>query len=106
MYLGVFVKDNKEICAAYRDQLEILFKVRVCELIELARQLNKEHPRNFEFQMLMGAHDKRKEELAGEGYKVCGYIPYGKGWLGYFLCRLNEQKRDIRTALVCVLKGD
>ena len=90
----------------YRDQLEILFKVRGCELIELARQLNKEHPRNFEFQMLMGAHDKRKEELAGEGYKVCGYIPYGKGWLGYFLRRLNEQKRDIRTALVCVIKGD
>ena len=76
------------------------------ELIELAMQLNREHPRNFEFQMLMGAHDKRKEELAREGYKVCGYIPYGKGWLGYFLRRLNEQKRDIKTALVCVIKGD
>jgi len=56
--------------------------------------------------MLMGVHDKRKEELAGEGYKVCGYIPYGKGWLGYFLRRLNEQKGDIKTALVCIIKGD
>ena len=66
----------------YRDQLEILFKVRGCELIELARQLNKEHPRNFEFQMLMGAHDKRKEELAGEGIRSVVIYPTARaGWV-------------------------
>jgi len=31
-----------------------------------------------------------KRNWPGRGYKVCGYIPYGKGWLGYFLRRLNE----------------
>ena len=112
----IAIKRHEDIRKAYADLLEMLFRegglelIAVAthdnELIELARQLNKEHPRNFEFQMLMGAHDKRKVELAGEGYKVCGYIPYGKGWLGYFLRRLNEQKRDIKTALVCVIKGD
>lgn len=112
----IAIKRHEDIRKAYADLLEMLFRegglelIAVAthddELIELAMQLNKEHPRNFEFQMLMGAHDKRKVELAGEGYKVCGYIPYGKGWLGYFLRRLNEQKRDIKTALVCVIKGD
>ena len=112
----IAIQRHEDVRKSYADQLEMLFRegglelIAVAthdnELIELARQLNRDHPRNFEFQMLMGAHDKRKEELAGEGYKVCGYIPYGKGWLGYFLRRLNEQKRDIKTALVCVIKGD
>ena len=112
----IAIKRHEDIRKAYADQMEMLFKegglelIAVAthddELIELARQLNRDNPRNFEFQMLMGAHDKRKEELAREGYKVCGYIPYGKGWLGYFLRRLNEQKRDIKTALFCVIKGD
>jgi proline dehydrogenase len=112
----IAIKRHEDIRKAYADLLEMLFKVggpgliavatHDDELIELAMRLNKEHPRNFEFQMLMGVHNKRKEELAGEGYKVCDYIPYGKGWLGYFLYGLNEQKRDIKTALVCVLKGD
>ncbi|MDF1558282.1 MAG: proline dehydrogenase family protein [ANME-2 cluster archaeon] len=112
----IAIKKHCDIRKVYADQLEMLFRegglerIAVAthddELIDMARQLNKDHPRNFEFQMLMGAHDKRKEQLAGEGYRVCGYIPYGKGWLGYFLRRLNEQKRDIKTAIVCVLKGD
>ncbi len=112
----IAITKHDDIRKAYTDQMEMLFKegglklIAVAthddELIDMARQLNRDHPRNFEFQMLMGAHDKRKEELAREGYKVCGYIPYGKGWLGYFIRRLNEQKRDIKTALVCVLKGD
>ncbi len=112
----IAIKRHEDIRKAYADLLEMLFKVggpgliavatHDDELIELAMRLNKEHPRNFEFQMLMGVHNKRKEELAGEGYKVCDYIPYGKGWLGYFLYGLNEQKGDIKTALVCVLKGD
>ncbi|MCL7475285.1 MAG: proline dehydrogenase family protein [Methanosarcinales archaeon] len=112
----IAIKEHCDIRKAYADQMEMLFRdggpelIAVAthddELIELARQLNRDHPRNFEFQMLMGAHDKRKEELARDGYRVCGYIPYGKGWLGYFLRRLNEQKRDIKTAVVCVIKGD
>jgi len=112
----IAIKRHEDIRKAYADMLEMLFRegglelIAVAthddELIELAMQLNKKYPRNFEFQMLIGTHDKRKEELAREGYKVCGYIPYGKGWLGYFLHGLNEQKRDIKTALVCVIKGD
>lgn len=112
----IAIKKHNDIRKAYANQMEMLFSeggpelIAVAthddELIELARQLNRDHPRNFEFQMLMGAHDKRKEELARDGYRVCGYIPYGKGWLGYFLRRLNEQKRDIKTAIVCVIKGD
>ncbi|MCL7412600.1 MAG: proline dehydrogenase family protein [ANME-2 cluster archaeon] len=112
----IAIRKHDDIRKAYEDQMEMMFRnggpelIAVAthddELIDLARQLNRDHPRNFEFQMLMGAHDKRKEELAREGYKVCGYIPYGKGWLGYFLRRCNEQKRDIKTAVVCVIKGD
>jgi len=112
----IAIERHEDIKKAYANLLEMLFRewepglIAVAthddELIELAIQLNKEHPLNFEFQMLVGTHDKRKEELVREGYKVCGYIPYGKSWLGYFLHGLNEQKRDIRRALVCVIKGD
>lgn len=112
----IIIKKHDDIRKAFADQLDMLFEqgglalIAVAthdeKLIEHAKQLNKDYPRKFEFQMLMGVHDRRKENLAKEGYRVSGYIPYGKGWLGYFLRRLNEQKRDIKTALVCLIKRE
>ncbi len=112
----IAIQKHDEIRRVFASQLESLFKkgeleciavaTHDAELIELAKRLNRENQRRFEFQMLMGVHDRRKETLAQEGYRVSGYIPYGKGWLGYFLRRLNEQKRNIKTAFISLFRQD
>jgi len=112
----IIIKDHNKVTEAFASQMESLFKnggpgliavaTHDSSLIELAKELHKTYPRNFEFQMLMGVRDKLKEKLVGGGYRVSGYIPYGKGWLAYFLRRLNEQKRDIKTGFISLFKQD
>lgn len=113
---SIAIQDQDKISRAFADQLETLFERGDMELIavathdinliHLAEQLYSEKQLNFEFQMLMGVNDKLKEKLVEDGYKVSGYIPYGKGWLGYFLRRLNEQKRNIKTAIISLVRQD
>ena len=40
---------------------------------------------DFEFQMLYGVRKGLQEQLAGEGYRVRCYVPYGGQWFPYFL---------------------
>ncbi len=65
------------------------------KLIVKAEALSKEHKANFEFQMLKGIRDDLKQRLAGEGYRVSDYIPYGPEWFNYSKRRLRERKRTI-----------
>jgi len=65
------------------------------KLVLKAEALGKEHETDFEFQMLRGIRDDLKEKLAGEGYKVNSYIPYGPEWFNYSKRRLRERKRTI-----------
>jgi proline dehydrogenase len=113
---NIALKNHDEISQAFSDQLSQLFIKGGAELIavathddnliKLAKELNKTYPREFEFQMLMGVRDRLKENLVKEGYKVSGYIPYGKGWLPYYVRRLNEQKRNIKTGFISLFKQD
>ena len=45
----------------------------------------------FEFQMLYGVRRGLQESLAGEGYPVRVYVPYGPDWVPYFYRRLRER---------------
>lgn len=45
----------------------------------------------FEFQMLYGVRTQLQRKLAGEGYKVRCYVPYGRMWYPYFVRRLAER---------------
>lgn len=49
----------------------------------------------FDFEMLLGIKRKSQKELAGQGYRVRVYIPYGKNWLPYTIRRLRERKENI-----------
>jgi proline dehydrogenase len=60
-----------------------------------AEELNKENKASFEFEMLQGIRDDLKLRLAGEGYRVGDYIPYGPEWFNYSKRRLRERKRTI-----------
>ena len=63
-------------------------------LLEEAKRLAKEKnlPNDkWEFQMIMGIQREMQTKLAGEGYGMRVYIPYGKDWVGYFMRRLSER---------------
>jgi len=65
------------------------------KMVLQAEELSKDHEPEFEFQMLKGIRDDLKEKLAGQGYRVSDYIPYGPEWYNYSKRRLRERKRTV-----------
>ena len=49
----------------------------------------------FEFQMLYGVRRELQEQLAGEGFDVRVYVPYGTQWYPYFMRRLAERPANV-----------
>ncbi|MEU7616314.1 proline dehydrogenase family protein [Micromonospora rifamycinica] len=52
-------------------------------------------PGEFEFQMLYGIRPDEQGRLAGEGYTVRTYLPYGDDWYGYLMRRLAERPANL-----------
>ena len=44
----------------------------------------------YEFQMLLGVREERRDELVGQGHRLRVYVPFGEHWYGYSLRRLQE----------------
>jgi proline dehydrogenase len=44
----------------------------------------------YEFQMLLGVREARREELVAEGHRLRVYVPFGEHWYEYSLRRLQE----------------
>lgn len=49
----------------------------------------------FEFQMLMGVRPEEQIRLAGLGYKVRVYVPYGDDWYAYLMRRMAEKPANL-----------
>ena len=49
----------------------------------------------FEFQMLYGIRRDLQERLAGEGYNVRVYVPYGSQWYPYLTRRMAERPANL-----------
>jgi len=49
----------------------------------------------FEFQMLYGIRRDLQRKLAGQGYGVRVYIPFGAEWYPYFMRRLAERPANV-----------
>ena len=62
--------------------------------IEYARE-RKISADRFEFQMLYGVRRDLQRKLAGEGYRVRLYVPYGNAWYPYFMRRLAERPANV-----------
>ena len=75
------------------------------DMINEALELNKKYLRKFEFQMLQGVREKLAAELAGQGYRVNEYVPYGPRWLAYFTRRLKEKPGNIITMFRSLVSG-
>ena len=52
-------------------------------------------PDAFEFQLLHGVRPDEQLRLAGEGYTVRVYVPYGVDWYGYMVRRLAERPANL-----------
>ncbi len=44
----------------------------------------------YEFQMLLGVRENRRDDLLKKGHNVRIYVPFGKDWYGYSTRRLKE----------------
>jgi proline dehydrogenase len=49
----------------------------------------------FEFQMLYGVRRDMQRRLAGEGFGVRCYVPFGTEWYPYFMRRLAERPANV-----------
>lgn len=49
----------------------------------------------FEIQMLLGVRRDEQQRLAGLGYRVRVYVPYGRAWYPYFMRRLAERPANV-----------
>ncbi|MCX7908251.1 MAG: proline dehydrogenase family protein [Ignavibacteria bacterium] len=45
---------------------------------------------DYEFQMLLGVREERRNELLRMGHRLRVYVPFGKDWYGYSTRRLKE----------------
>ena len=52
-------------------------------------------PGSFEFQMLYGVRPDEQLRLAGLGYTVRSYVPYGTQWYAYLMRRLAERPANL-----------
>ena len=53
----------------------------------------------FEFQMLYGVRRDLQEQLAGAGWRVRVYVPFGEQWYPYFMRRLAERPANVSFLL-------
>lgn len=68
------------------------------KMIKATRDFSKEKniPKSaYEFQMLYGVRRDLQVKLAGGGYGMRVYVPYGKHWYPYFMRRLAERPANI-----------
>ena len=61
-------------------------------------------PDRFEFQMLYGIRRDLQAELAGEGFRLRVYVPFGREWFPYFMRRLAERPANIGFVIRGVLR--
>jgi proline dehydrogenase len=47
-------------------------------------------PDRYEFQMLLGVREQKRDALIKEGHKMRIYVPFGHDWYGYSVRRLKE----------------
>ncbi len=53
----------------------------------------------YEFQMLLGVRESRRDEILSMGHKLRVYAPFGEDWYGYATRRLEENP-DMATTIV------
>lgn len=107
---SVAVRGRRAVEAAYLRCLDILMRGQGVPLVAthdprligaaltLAERLGRDRS-SFEIQMLYGVRAREQVRLAGEGYTVRVYVPFGSDWYAYFMRRLAERPANLRFFL-------
>jgi proline dehydrogenase len=112
----VAFQKKREIDAQYRFLTDWLFEkgtdpaiaTHDSELIDHAKQTAHRAgagPRDFEIQMLYGVRRELQERLAGDGYRVRVYVPYGVAWYPYLMRRIAERPANLAFFLRALARG-
>jgi proline dehydrogenase len=107
---GVAWQDKTDVDAAYERQMLRLMRAgrqpalatHDVRLIRRAVEVAKAEgiARDaFEFQMLYGVRRDIQEQLAGAGWRVRTYVPFGSQWYPYFMRRLAERPANVSFIL-------
>lgn len=98
---SIAYKDREEIRQNYNKLLVFMFEngfypaiaTHDEPLIQFAEEYIKKNgiqKSEYEFQMLLGVRENRRNELLKSGHNVRIYVPYGEDWYGYSTRRLKE----------------
>ncbi len=98
---SIAYKDREKVRENYLKVLELMLKsgnyVGIAThddyLINSAKKMIEQLkvPKDkFEFQMLLGVREDRRDKTNSEGYKIRIYVPFGKDWYPYSVRRLKE----------------
>ncbi len=72
--------------------------------LDLVEQLDV--PREqYEFQMLLGVREERRDDLVDQGHPMRVYVPYGAQWYEYSVRRLRENPRVAGQVAEATLRG-
>lgn len=113
---SVAFKEPEEIRTNYKKMLRLLVengsKVHIAThdeaLITDAEQFiasQKLEESEYEFQMLLGVRESRRDVLIANGHTVRIYVPFGEDWYGYSTRRLKENPQVAGYVAKAVLTG-
>ncbi|MBL7998952.1 MAG: proline dehydrogenase family protein [Candidatus Kapabacteria bacterium] len=60
----------------------------------------------YEFQMLLGVREERRNDIISDGYRMRIYVPFGEDWYGYSVRRLKENPQIAGYVLKALLTGE
>jgi proline dehydrogenase len=103
-------KNKKEIRDNYKKLLRLIFENEMYiaiathdeELLKDALDYIKDNnitKDKYEFQMLLGVREKRRNEIIAMGHNLRVYVPFGEDWYGYATRRLKENP-NMATVIV------
>jgi proline dehydrogenase len=112
---AIAYQQKSEVDAAFQALMQLLLSEGVAPaiathdpaLIDATKQFARSRglgPDGFEFQMLYGIRRDLQTALAGEGYKVRIYVPFGKEWFAYFMRRLGERPANVSFVVKSLLR--
>lgn len=113
---AVAFKDADEIRANYRKLLRLLIDggarphiathdealIVDAESVVRERKLQREQ---YEFQMLLGVREDRRDQLINAGHRMRIYVPFGEDWYGYSTRRLKENPQVAGYVAKAMLTG-
>lgn len=107
-------KDREEIRTNYKKLLRLMmdnqYYVAIAThdepliqdaLTEIQRRNLKRD--EYEFQMLLGVREERRNQLLKEGHRLRVYVPFGEDWFGYSTRRLKENPQMVSHIMKSIL---